>query len=217
MKSSTYGYERLQTRGEEIANCLTHGVGLVAALVAAPFLIISASASGNISDIAGASVFALTMIFVYTTSTVYHSMPFGRTKSLLRVVDHGAIFLLIAGTYTPFTLGVLNGGWGVTLLVLEWLLAFGGIMLKAFTGVRYRKLSILLYLAMGWLIVIAVEPLIQNMPVKGIMWILAGGIAYTAGIPFYAAKKIKYTHFVWHIFVIAGTSCHFVAVLWYSG
>ena len=208
--------ERLQTRGEELANSITHGLALVAVVIASPWLILESLKSADTGAIAGSCIFAATMVVVYTTSTLYHSMPFGKSKHILRVIDHGAIFLLIAGTYTPFTLGVLEGGWGMVLLILEWLLAITGISLKFFTGVKYRKLSIFLYLAMGWLVLVAIEPFINNIPYNGIFWILAGGVAYTAGIPFYAAKNIRYTHLVWHLFVITGSFCHFVAVMWYS-
>jgi len=208
--------ERPQTYREEIANSLTHGIALVAVLVASPFLIIHAYNSGDSFEIVGASIFSATMVIVYLTSTLYHSMPFGRAKHVLRVIDHGAIFLLIAGTYTPFTLGAMRGEWGIILLVLEWILAISGILLKAFTGVRYRKLSISLYLVMGWLVVIAIRPFIESITIQGIFWVLAGGFAYTFGIPFYAAKDRKYTHLVWHLFVILGTVCHFIAVMWYA-
>lgn len=209
--------ERPQTKSEEIANSLTHGLALVAAVVASPFLIVHALKSGDMYEITGACIFSTTMVIVYLTSTLYHSMPFGRAKKVLRIIDHGAIFLLIAGTYTPFTLGALRGEWGIILLIIEWILAISGILLKAFTGIKYRKLSVSLYLAMGWLVLIALKPFIESIPIEGIFWVLAGGFAYTFGIPFYAAKDKKYTHFVWHLFVILGTVCHFIAVMWYAG
>ena len=132
------------------------------------------------------------------------------------MLDHGAIFLLIAGTYTPFTLGVLRGAWGWTLLGLVWGLALVGIVLNAASGLRYPRLSVALYIAMGWLVIIAIKPLLLLMPVEGFLWLLAGGIAYTAGVAFYAAKRVRYSHFVWHMFVLAGTACHFIAVLRYA-
>lgn len=209
--------ERPQTLGEEIANSITHGLALLAILIAAPFLVMSVASKGDSGDIAGAVVFSVTMVLVYGTSTFYHSIPFGRTKQFFRIVDHSVIYLLIAGTYTPFALGALEDSWGIALLTVQWVLAITGVSLKVFTGLRYKKLSIILYLVMGWLALVAVKPLIANVPLNGLVWILAGGIAYTAGIPFYTAKKVKYTHLVWHLFVIAGTFCHFVAVMWYSG
>lgn len=217
MNDSQINAERLQTYGEEVANSVTHGLALIAAVVATPFLVISAINTGDTGTITGAFIFSVTVVLVYATSTVYHSMPRGSAKQFLRVVDHGAIYLLIAGTYTPFALGALDGKWGIVLLAAEWILAVSGISLKVFTGVRYRKLSIVLYLIMGWLALIAVKPFMINIPLTGILWILAGGVAYTTGIPFYTAKKFRYTHFIWHLFVIAGTTCHFIAVFWYSG
>lgn len=217
MEDSHINSERPQTYGEELANSVTHGLALIAAVVATPFLVISAINGGDAGSIAGAFIFSVTVVLVYTTSTVYHSMPRGSTKQFLRVVDHGAIYLLIAGTYTPFALGAIGGTWGIALLTAEWLLALSGISLKVFTGVRYRKLSIVLYLIMGWLALVAVKPFMANIPLSGILWILAGGVAYTTGIPFYTAKKVRYTHFIWHLFVIAGTTCHFIAVYWFAG
>ncbi|MCK5495318.1 MAG: hemolysin III family protein, partial [Hyphomicrobiaceae bacterium] len=136
---------------------------------------------------------------------------------VFQVLDHSAIFLLIAGTYTPFTLGVLKGAWGWTLFGLVWGIAVLGVVLKSVRGARHQRLSAILYLAMGWLIVIAVKPLWLNMPFWGLFWLLAGGVAYTAGVGFYAAGRIRYSHFIWHLFVIAGTACHFIAVLRYAG
>jgi hemolysin III len=136
---------------------------------------------------------------------------------VFQVIDHGAIFLLIAGTYTPFTLGVLRGAWGWTLFGIVWGLAAVGIILKTVGRLRHPILSTLLYLGMGWLILIAIRPLWLRMPVSGLLWLLLGGIAYTAGVAFLAAKGVRYSHFVWHLFVLAGTTCHFFAVLWYAG
>jgi hemolysin III len=156
------------------------------------------------------------MMLLYITSAFYHILPVSSAKRVFRILDHSAIFLLIAGTYTPFTLGVLRGAWGWTLFGLVWGIAVVGVVLKSIGGVKYKRLSTILYLAMGWLIIIAVKPLWLNMPSSGHFGLLAGGAAYTAGVGFYAAKRIPYAHFVWHLFVIAGTSCHFVAVLRYA-
>jgi hemolysin III len=165
----------------------------------------------------GASVFAATMLLLYLTSTLYHALPRNRAKSVFQVLDHGAIFLLIAGTYTPFTLGVLRGPWGWTLFGIVWGLAFAGVVLKAISGVRFPTLSTLLYLAMGWLALIAVKPLWLHVPAWGLFWLLAGGFAYTVGVFFFVVDdRFRYSHFIWHLFVVAGTACHFVAVLWYS-
>ena len=209
--------ERPQSIGEEIANSVSHGIGMLAAAAAAPVLIIAAVQRGGAAGIVGASVFAATMVLLYLTSTLYHALPRNRAKQLFQILDHGAIFLLIAGTYTPFTLGVLRGTWGWTLLGLVWSLALTGIVLKVVCGARYSRLLTFLYLAMGWLVVIAVKPLWLHVSTWGLFWLLAGGIAYTVGVAFFAAdERVRYSHFIWHLFVIAGTSCHFIAVLWYS-
>ena len=208
--------ERTQSLGEEIANSVSHGVGFLAAVAAAPVLVFSAVRSGGAARIAGASVFAATMVLLYLTSTLYHALPRNRAKRVFQVLDHAAIFLMIAGTYTPFTLGVLRGTWGWTLFGLVWSLALAGVVLTATGGARYPKLRTGLYIAMGWLVLIAVKPLWLRVPPWGLFWLLAGGIAYTGGVAFYAAKRVRYSHFVWHLFVIAGTACHFIAVLRYA-
>jgi len=208
--------ERVQSHGEEIANSVCHGVAFLAAVAASPVLIFSAVQRNSPSGIVGASVFAFTMMLLYTTSTLYHILPGNKAKRVFHILDHGAIYLLIAGTYTPFTLGVLRGTWGWTLFGLVWGIAVVGVVLKSIGGVKYKRLSTLLYLAMGWLMIIAVKPLWLNMPSRGLFWLVAGGVAYTAGVGFYAAKRIPYAHFVWHLFVIAGTTCHFIAVLRYA-
>ena len=205
--------EHTQSLGEVIANSVSHGAGLLAAAAATPVLVLSAVRHGGAARIAGASVFAAAMVLLYLTSTLYHALPGNRAKRVFQVLDHAAIFLMIAGTYTPFTLGVLRGAWGWTLFGLVWGLAVAGVVLTVAGGARYPKLRVGLYLSMGWLIVIAVKPLWLRMPSWGLFWLFAGGIAYTVGVVFYAAKRIRYSHFVWHLFVIAGTACHFVAVL----
>jgi hemolysin III len=205
--------ERTQSLGEEIANSVSHGVGLLAAVVAAPVLVLSALRHDGAARIVGASVFAATMVLLYLTSTLYHALPGNRAKRVFQVLDHAAIFLMIAGTYTPFTLGVLRGTLGWTLFGIVWGLALAGVVLTAAGGARYPKLRLGLYLAMGWLILVAVKPLWLRMPSWGLFWLFAGGIAYTVGVAFYAAKRVRYSHFVWHLFVVAGTACHFIAVL----
>ena len=209
--------ERPQSLGEEIANSVSHGIALLAALVAAPVLVIAALGRGDATGVVGAGVFASTMLLLYLTSTLYHALARNRAKPVFQVLDHGAIFLLIAGTYTPFTLGVLRGPWGWTLFGLVWSLAFAGVVLKAICGTRYPRLSMYLYLAMGWLALIAIYPLWLHIPGWGLFWLLAGGIAYTVGVAFFANdERVRYNHFIWHLFVIAGTACHFIAVLWYA-
>ena len=207
---------RHQSLGEEIANSVSHGAGLLAALIASPFLVITAARRGHPAVVVGACVFAAAMVLLYLTSTLYHALPRTRAKRVFRVLDHASIFILIAGTYTPFTLGVLRGGWGWTLFGLVWGLAIVGITLKAIAGTRFPVLSTCLYIGMGWLALIAIRPLWLLVPAPGLLWLLAGGVAYTAGVAFYAADRRRYVHFVWHLFVIVGTACHFVAVLNYA-
>lgn len=208
--------ERTQSLGEEIANSVSHGVALLAAVVAAPVVVLAAVRRGDAAGILGASVFVMTMVLLYLASTLYHALPRNRAKRVFQILDHGAIYLLIAGTYTPFTLGVLRGTWGWTLLWLVWGLAIAGVVLKAAGGVRYPVVSTCVYLAMGWLVLIAIKPLWLGVPPWGLFWLLAGGIAYTTGVVFFAARHVRYSHLVWHLFVMAGTTCHFIAVLFYA-
>ena len=207
---------RLQSRGEEIANSISHGLGFVLALVAAPVLVVAATRRGTTSDLVAVSVFAAAMALMYLSSTIYHALPRGRVKEAFHVLDHAAIYLLIAGTYTPFTLGVLRGGWGWTLFGLVWGLAAVGVLTKMFAGIRWHGLSTIVYVVMGWLVLIAAKPLWNNLPTAGLLWLLAGGLAYTGGVFFYVRKDLPYGHLVWHLFVVAGSVCHFVAVWQYA-
>jgi hemolysin III len=208
---------RSPSLGEEIANSASHGVAFVGAVAATPVLVLAAVRHGGASGLVGASVFAASVLLLYFISTLYHALPDTRAKRLFRIFDHSAIFLLIAGTYTPFTLGLLRGPWGWTLFALVWSMAALGIVLKAVGGVRYPRLSTMIYVVMGWIALIAIRPLWFRMPVAAWEWLLAGGLAYTAGIAFYASdRRFRYAHLVWHLFVVAGTACHFVAVLWYA-
>jgi hemolysin III len=203
--------------GEEIANAITHGAGLVASLIALPVLVWSAAQSHDDARVVGAAIFGATLCLLYGASTLYHSFPPGRTKRVFRVLDHGAIYLLIAGTYTPFALGPLRGPWGWTLLGVVWALAAAGVVLKATVGFRYPRLSTALYVGMGWLVVVAVRPLLQHVGRGGLLWLLAGGLCYTGGVVFYATdRRVWYGHAIWHLFVAAGSVCHFVAVLGYA-
>ena len=208
--------DRPQSLAEEVANSVSHGLGFLLALVGAPFLIVAATQRGTLSDVIAVSVFAGAMALLYLSSAIYHALPQGRAKHVFHVLDHSAIYLLIAGTYTPFTLGVLQGGWGWTLFGLVWGLAAVGVTIKLVAGIRWHAISTAVYVGMGWLIVIAAKPLWESLPLAGLAWLLAGGIAYTTGVYFYAHKSMRFGHFVWHLFVVAGTACHFVAVWKYA-
>jgi len=205
--------ENRQSKGEEIANSVSHGLGLLAAALVAPVLIVAAVRRGNPTLIVGCSIFAASVVLMYLSSTLYHALPEGRAKRVFRVLDHGAIYLLIAGTYTPFTLGVLGGVWGWSLFGMVWALALFGIVTKSVGRAWHPFLSTVLYLIMGWLAIIAVKPLWAQLPRASIAWIAAGGVAYTAGVGFYAAGRLRYSHFIWHLFVVLGTTCHILAVL----
>jgi len=210
--------ERAQSLGEEIANSLSHGAALAAAAVAAPFPIVAAARGGSASAVVGASVFAATMVLLYAASMLYHAIPHPRAKRLLRKLDHGAIYLLIAGTYTPFTLGALGGPWGWTLFGVVWSLAVVGVALKAFDRMSHPAWSTGLYLAMGWSVLFALGPLVEHVEIGGLVLLAAGGLAYTAGVVFFTLdSRLRYGHFVWHLFVVAGTACHYFAVLHYAG
>ncbi len=212
---NTIEWDRHQSLGEEIANSISHGLGVLMAIVATPFLILAAIPLGAIA-VVGASVFGATMIILYSASTLYHAFPHSRTKRVFQVLDHSSIFLLIAGTYTPFTLSVLQGTWGWTLFGIVWSLAIFGVILKSVGGAGTSRLSIALYLGMGWLAVAAVKPLWTSLSGWGLFWLLAGGIFYSAGVIFFAYDhRIRYGHFVWHLFVLAGTASHVVAILGY--
>jgi hemolysin III len=206
---------RPQSLGEEIANSVSHGVGAALAVVALTLLVLGARPHGA-AQVVGASVFGAAMILLYLTSTLYHALPHSRAKRLFQVLDHSAIFILIAGTYTPFTLGVLRGPWGWTLLGLVWTLAVGGVVFKAVAGTKAPIVSTILYVAMGWLVLIAIGPVWTHVPAPGVAWLVAGGVAYTAGVAWYAADRLPYAHFIWHLCVLAGSACHVVAALRYA-
>ena len=207
---------REYSRTEEWTHALSHGVGFAAAIVGTPFLVLAALHHGTAATLVGVCVFAFTAMLLYLASTVYHLMPPGKTKDVCEVLDHAAIYLLIAGTYTPFTLGVLNGAMGWTLFGLVWAIALTGVVLKSIHGVGHPKLSLALYIGMGWLVLIAAKPLAANLAPAGIAWLAAGGLIYTAGCFFYANKQWPFGHFVWHLFVLAGTTCHYFAILGYA-
>ncbi len=207
---------RRQSFGEEMANSISHGVAVIAALVALPVLVAGAVDHGRAVVVVGAAVFGATMVLLYLTSTLYHALPQGKAKRMFLVLDHCAIFLFIAGTYTPFTLGVLGGAWGWSLFGVVWGLAVAGIVLKGVFGARFQALSISLYLAMGWLVVIAAQPLLSRASSFALLWLAVGGAAYTIGVFFFVVDdRVRYAHFVWHLLVMAGSACHFIAVFAY--
>ncbi len=216
--SGTLGVaDRAQSREEELANTISHGAGFIATLAASPPLIMHAAELGNARFLAGATIFAVTMVLLYLASTVYHALPSGRVKHVIRIIEHSAIFLLIAGTYTPFTLGVLHGTLGWTLFGLVWGLATIGVMLKIVAGTSRPVVSTILYLLMGWLILVAIDPFLTLVPPAGLTWLVAGGLAYTTGVVFFIADShLRYGHFIWHLFVMTGTTCHYFAVFWYA-
>lgn len=200
---------------EEIANSFSHGVGLLMALIAGPLLIARSVDHGKPWGTVSAAVFAASIVVMYLTSTLYHALPHGRLKRGFRTLEHCAIFLLIAGTYTPVTLVSIRGVWGWTLFCVVWMLTAIGILLKSAATTNHRWLPGVLYLALAWMIVVAIRPLLLSMPFAGVMWLLRGGISYTVGMAFFAAGQIPYCHLVWHLFVLAGTTCHFIAVWCY--
>ncbi|MGI9553393.1 MAG: PAQR family membrane homeostasis protein TrhA [Thermodesulfobacteriota bacterium] len=208
--------ERPQTNGEELANCITHGLFLIAAVIFTPIIIAKSLKTENSMIILTTAIFVASVIIVYLISTVYHAMPRNSAKDTLRIVDHGAIYLLIAGTYTPFALNVIKGNWGWTLFSIEWGLAFIGIILLYYTGLKYRNLSLIFYLTMGWLVLIAIKPLWLSLPIWGIFWVFAGGLAYTFGISYFRLSHLNFRHFIWHLFVVVGTTCHSIAVFLYA-
>ncbi len=205
--------DSLYSVGEEVAHALTHGLGLVASVGGLVTLVVAAWLRGDAWHIVGVSIFGTTLVLLYATSTLYHGIRSPRVKRLFQRFDHAAIFLLIAGTYTPFTLVSLRGGWGWTLLAIVWGLAILGIALEL--AGHSRRVSVALHLAMGWLVLIAAEPLARSLHPDGLLLLALGGMAYTLGVVFYAWQRLPYNHAVWHLFVMAGSACHFACVLGY--
>ncbi|MFV0439081.1 MAG: PAQR family membrane homeostasis protein TrhA [Desulfopila sp.] len=203
------------TLGEEIANSITHGLGILLAIAGLVVLVVDAAGHGDVWRIVATSIFGGSMIVLYTASTLYHSIHGQRIRPFLRMLDHCAIFLLIAGTYTPFTLVSLRGPWGWSLFGAIWGLAVTGIVLELFLARRFRYLVVILYIVMGWVIVVATKPLLDAVAPAGLILLLAGGLCYTIGLPWYITKRIPFGHAVWHLWVLAGTILHFFAILLY--
>jgi hemolysin III len=217
MTAGAIAVDRPQTLGEEIANAASHGAGLLLAVAALPILVWQAALRGSAADVAAAAVFAGSAILLYLISTLYHALPAGRAKVWLNRLDHAAIYVFIAGSYTPFTLGVLNGAWGWTLFGIVWGVAAFGVTVKLLNRLKHPLLSTGLYVAMGWVAVVASVPLLARMPAAGLAWLVAGGLSYTLGaVVFLLDNRVRYAHFVWHLFVLGGSVCHFFAALWYA-
>jgi len=209
--------DRAQTPGEEIANVVSHGLGFLLAVASLPILVLNASRQGTTFDVVAASVFAGTMILLYLVSALYHAVPQSRVKAWLNRLDHAAIYVFIAGSYTPFTLGVLRGGWGWTLFIVVWSVAAFGVTVKLLNRLKHPLVSTGLYVAMGWVAIVAISPLLERMPGVGLAWLIAGGLSYSVGaVVFLFDNRIRYAHFVWHLFVLGGSACHFFAALGYA-
>jgi hemolysin III len=210
MRSKSY------TAAEELANSLTHGVGLALSMIAAPVLIVAAVGTNDGWRIVAACIYAATLVMLYASSTLYHSVRNVAHKEVWQRIDHAAIYLLIAGTYTPFTLISLRGAWGWSLFGFVWTLALLGVLLKSRFGARLPALSTWIYLGMGWVIVIAIRPLASHVAPAGLFWLELGGALYTGGVVFYVWEKVRFSHALWHVFVLGGSMAHFAAVLWYA-
>jgi len=207
--------EKKQTLTEEIANSITHGLGAALGVAALSVLVTLAAVRGDAWRIVSFSIYGTTLIILYLASTLYHSFQHPRVKSFFQYLDHCAIYLLIAGTYTPFALVTLRGGWGWTIFGLIWGLALTGIVLTVFFMNRWKAAFIILYVSMGWLVVIAVKPLLAIMPTGGLIWMLIGGLSYSLGVIFYAWKRLPFNHVIWHLFVLGGSIGHFFGILFY--
>lgn len=201
--------------GEEIAHTLTHGIGVLLSIAGLAVLLSFSATNGNAWHIVSSSIYGATLIILYSASSLYHGIHHPRAKAVLRQLDHAAIYLLIAGTYTPFLLVSLRGVWGWTLFGLIWSLALLGIVLEFIDGKRFKKLALGLYLGMGWIVVVAVEPMLQRVEIGGLVLLLVGGLCYSLGVIFYVRKQMAYHHAIWHLFVLAGSIFHYFAVLLY--
>jgi hemolysin III len=206
---------REQTAVEEVANAITHGIGAFLSIVALVILVVSASIYGNTWQIVSAAIYGFSMVFLYTMSTLYHSIRGGKFKDILNQFDHSAIFLLIAGTYTPITLVGLQGAWGWSIFGVIWALALAGIVCKVFFMEQTFKFSSFFYLAMGWMFLVAIKPMIDRLPSASLYWLLAGGFFYSVGVVFYLWRNKKFMHSVFHLFVLGGTVCHFFSIYGY--
>jgi len=209
--------DRPQTWGEELANAISHGIGFLLAVASLPVLVSFAAQRGAALNVVAAGVFSATMILLYLVSTLYHALPAGQAKVWLNRLDHAAIYVFIAGSYTPFVLGVLRGAWGWALFGVVWGIAAIGVAAKLFDRLKHPLWSTGLYVAMGWVALVAVQPMMERMSGAGFAWLLVGGLAYTAGaVVFLFDSRVRYGHFMWHLFVLGGSTCHFFAALWHA-
>lgn len=205
----------LKPIGEEIANSITHGIGAALSIAGLVVLIVSGVRYGDTWHVVSFAIYGSTLIILYTASTLYHSIQNVKVKQVFKILDHAAIYLLIAGTYTPFMLVNLRGGWGWSLFGVIWGLAILGVVFKSIFINKYEKLSLVIYLLMGWLCLLAVRQMIAEVPSGGLIWLLLGGVCYTLGIIFFKWEKLPYAHAVWHLFVLAGSICHYFSILFY--
>jgi len=200
---------------EERINISSHAIGFILSIVALILLVIHAYTHGNIWHVVSFGVFGTSLVILFAASTIYHSSKKPAIRRRMRIIDHASIYVLIAGTYTPYTLVTLNGSTGWVIFSISWGMALSGIILKLFFTGRYKTISTLMYVLMGWIIIFAIEPLIDNLSSNGLLWLVAGGLAYTLGAILYAIKKIKFNHAIFHLFVLIGAFCHFVSVYFY--
>jgi hemolysin III len=206
--------KREQTPAEEITNAIIHGIGVGLSIAALVILLIFGSIYGDTWHIVSFSIYGTTLILLYLASTLYHSFPKGRWKNIFHVIDHSSIFLLIAGTYTPITLTALRGPWGWSLFGTVWAIALFGIMMKLIWFDRFKVVSLVLYAVMGWLIIVAIRPLLEALNNISLIFLLAGGLSYTIGIFFYVWRRLKFGHAIWHLLVLAGSILHFFGVFY---
>lgn len=203
-----------RTLREEIANSLTHGLGIALAVVGLVLIVIFVAGSHDVWRIVSCSIYGVTLVMLYSASTLYHSFRNPRVKRWFRILDHACIYLLIAGTYTPFTLVTLRGPWGWSLFGVVWGLALCGLVFKLLFIDRFPIVSVTVYLLMGWMAVVAIKPMVDRLPATGLLWLVAGGLLYTIGVIFYAnGNRIRYGHAIWHVFVLGGSICHYIAVI----
>ena len=210
---STESSKKNYTTGEEISHAITHGLGLLLSVAGCSVLVVLAAQRGSAWHVTGVAIFGASLILLFAASTMYHALTHKKAKGVFRFLDYSAIYMLIAGTYTPFTLVTLRGGWGWTLFGLAWGLAITGTVLEVVTKRRYKAISMIFYLGMGWLIFIAIKPLATHLDTRGLVLLGAGGLAYTGGAILYIKGRFRYHHAVWHVLVLAGAACHFFAVL----